>query len=127
VHEQLEAWRKNEAAAKAKPRLRRSRRSFCHFAKERRRCTERRHNRGLVYFAATDVEGVDAAPTDAQRKVFAEYRDRLSRAGERWDATKQYDLPALNHSLVSAGIKDIHVRAPTKSASASLQKSKDLP
>ncbi len=93
VHEQLEALHKNEAAAKAKGAIEAFEKKLSPFREGK---GEAAPNIGTIAEAltslATDVEGADAAPTDAQQKVFAEYRGRLARANERWSATKQKDL-----------------------------------
>jgi hypothetical protein len=82
---------------------------------------------GELASLATDTEGADAAPTDAQRQVFTEYRGRLARANERWSATKQNDLAALNRKLTSAGAKEIHVPTADEIHLGEPSESKDLP
>ncbi len=90
VHEQLEALHKNEAAAKAKGAIEAFEKEISPFREGK---GEGAPNIGAIAgeltSLATDVEGADAAPTDAQQKVFAEYRGRLARANERWSATSR--------------------------------------
>jgi len=82
---------------------------------------------GELTSLATDIEGADAAPTDAQQKVFADYRGRLARANERWAATKQTDLAALNRTLATNGAKEIHVPTAEEIRIGEPSESKDLP
>ena len=128
VQDQLEALRKDAAAAKAKDAIAAFEKKLAPF---RDGSGLDAPNVGAIAgeFAslATDVEGVDAAPTDAQRNVFAEYRGRLARANERWTAMKQADLVALNRTLAAAGAKEIHVPAADEIHIGESSESKDLP
>ena len=128
VHEQLEALHKNEAAAKAKGAIEAFEKKLSPFREGK---GEGAPNIGTIAEAltslATDVEGADAAPTDAQQKVFAEYRGRLARASERWSATKQNDLATLNRSLAASGVKEIHVPSADEIRIGEPSESKDLP
>ena len=86
MHEQLEALQKNAAAAKAKGAIEAFEKKLAPFREgkgETRRTSAR--SRDELTSLATDVEGADAAPTDAQQEVFAEYRgaSRAQRALER--------------------------------------------
>jgi hypothetical protein len=58
---------------------------------------------GVLTALATDVEGVDRAPTAAQREVLAVYRQRLSAALGRWQALRSGALDRLDHLLHRAG------------------------
>jgi photosystem II stability/assembly factor-like uncharacterized protein len=128
VHEQLEALRKDTAAAKASDAIEKFDRKVKPF---REGSGTDAPNIGTIAseFAslATDIEGVDAAPTDAQQKVFAEYRGRLAHANERWNATKQTDLAALNRALAATGAKEIHVPTADEIHLGEPPESKDLP
>jgi hypothetical protein len=59
--------------------------------------------------------------------VFAEYRGRLAHANERWNATKQTDLAALNRTLAATGAKEIHVPTADEIHLGEPPESKDLP
>ncbi len=110
MHEQLEALHKNEAAAKAKSAIETFEKKLSPFREGE---GEDAPNIGTIAEAltslATDVEGADVVPTDAQQKVFAEYRGRLVRANERWSTAKKNELTALNRSLATDGFSEIHV------------------
>jgi hypothetical protein len=128
VHEQLEALRKNEAAAKAKGAVEAFEKKLSPFREGK---GEAAPNIGTIAgeFAslATDVEGADAAAADAQQKVFFEYRGRLARMDERWGTTKKIDLAALNLSLAADGFREIHVPTADEIHAGELSESKDLP
>jgi photosystem II stability/assembly factor-like uncharacterized protein len=128
VHEQLDALQKDSVATKAKGAIDAFDKKLAPF---REGNGETAPNLGTIAgelaSLATDVEGADAAPTDAQRQVFAEYRGRLARANERWGATKQNDLAALNRSLAAAGAKEIHVPTADEIRVGEAPESKDLP
>jgi hypothetical protein len=128
VHEQLETLRKDTAAAKASDAIEAFDKKLKPFREGKGTDAP---NIGTIAseFAslATDVEGVDAAPTDAQQKVFAEYRDRLEHTNERWNATKQTDLAALNRALAATGAKAIHVPTADEIHLGEPPESKDLP
>jgi len=47
---------------------------------------------GVLASIATDVEGVDAAPTAAQRQVLVEYRGRLETARAKWQQLLRGEL-----------------------------------
>jgi hypothetical protein len=128
VHEQLEALRKNEAAAKAKGAIEAFEKKLSPFREGK---GEEAPNVGTIAEAltslATDVEGADASPTDAQQRVFAEYRGRLARAREWWSATKRRDLTTLNGSLAATGVKEVHVPTADDVRVSEPPESKDLP
>jgi len=85
VHEQLEAAQKDAATAKAKPAIEAFDKKLAPYRSGK---GDDAPNIGTIAgeltSLATDIEGADAAPTDAQQKVFADYRGRLARANERW-------------------------------------------
>jgi photosystem II stability/assembly factor-like uncharacterized protein len=128
VHEQLEAAQKNAATAKAKPAIEVFDKKLAPYRGGK---GDDAPNIGTIAgeltSLATDIEGVDAAPTDAQQKVFADYRGRLARANERWAATKQTDLAALNRTLATTGAKEIHVPTADEIHLGEPSESKDLP
>ncbi len=128
VYEQLEALHKNEATAKAKGAIEAFEKKLSPFREGK---GEAAPNIGAITSEltslTTDVEGVDAVPTGAQRKVLAEYRGHLARANERWSATKQQDLAGLNGTLVMAGIKEIHVPVADEIYIGEPSEGKDLP
>jgi len=45
----------------------------------------------------TDVEAVDAAPTDPQRQVLAEYARRIEASRRLWDALLAKELASVPH------------------------------
>jgi hypothetical protein len=128
VHDQLEALQKDAVAAKAKDAIEAFDKKLAPF---REGTGMDAPNIGTIAgeFAslATDVEGADAAPTDAQQKVLADYRGRLARANERWTAMQQTDLVALNRTLSAAGAKEIRIPAADEIHIGEPSDSKDLP
>jgi hypothetical protein len=66
-------------------------------------------------------------PTDAQRKVLAEYRGRLLLADDRWGAAQQRGLLTLNRALSAAGIAQIHVPSAAEVRVGESPEAKDLP
>jgi hypothetical protein len=128
VHEQLEALQKDSAAAKAKSAVESFDKKLAPFREGKGADAPNISTiAGELTSLATDIECADAAPTDAQQKVFAEYRARLTRANERWSTTKQNDLAALNRNLAGAGAKEIHVPTPDEIHIGEPSESKDLP
>ncbi|MGH8172312.1 MAG: WD40/YVTN/BNR-like repeat-containing protein, partial [Rhodanobacteraceae bacterium] len=128
VHEQLEALHKNQAAAKAKDAFAAFEKKFAPFREGK---GEGAPNVGTIAEAltslATDVEGADAAPTDAQQKVFVEYRGRLGQAANLWNATRQNELAALNRRLVALGVTEIRVPSADEIHVGEPPEGKDLP
>jgi photosystem II stability/assembly factor-like uncharacterized protein len=76
---------------------------------------------------ATDVEGADAKPTEPQRQSFADARERMTRANERWQAIRVSELVALNRALAVAHTTEIHVPHPDELQAGEPSESKDLP
>jgi len=58
---------------------------------------------------ATDIEGADRAPTEPQRRVFADYRERADRASAQWKTARDNELAALDRQLKEAALNEIHV------------------
>jgi photosystem II stability/assembly factor-like uncharacterized protein len=76
---------------------------------------------------ATDVEGADRAPTAAQQQVLADYRGRLARAIEEWNARRENDLTQLNRQLKQAALTEIHVPTADEIDVGEPAEGKDLP
>jgi hypothetical protein len=76
---------------------------------------------------AAGVEGTDAAPTDAQQRMFVDYRKRLARADELWSAIKLDELPGLNHRLRVGGTKEMHVPDANEIRLPESSEGRDLP
>jgi photosystem II stability/assembly factor-like uncharacterized protein len=66
---------------------------------------------GTLRSIASQVEATDRAPTEPQRRVLAEARQRLDRAVALWDDVRGADLPRLNAALSSAGLAPIAIPA----------------
>ena len=76
---------------------------------------------------ATDLEGSDRLPTQAQRDVLAVLRKRHAATFAAWDAVKAKELVAANAALVTAGLKPIVLPKPEEIDLAAGVESKDLP
>lgn len=128
VHQQLEALHKNEAGVKAKGAIEAFEKKLSPFREGK---GEDAPNIGTIAEAltslATDFEGTDAAPTDAQQKVFVEYHGRLRRAADLWNATRQNELAALNSRLVAVGVREVHVPSADEIRIGEPPEGKDLP
>ncbi len=81
----------------------------------------------VVAGVATDVEGTDRAPTQAQRAVLAASNERLERAGKLWQSLKSGDLAAFNQRLKQAGLNEVKVPTTAEIDAAESGESKDLP
>jgi photosystem II stability/assembly factor-like uncharacterized protein len=59
---------------------------------------------GLLASLATDLESVDAPPTEPQRRFFAELGARVDRANERWHAFERGRLAEIERALAARGV-----------------------
>jgi hypothetical protein len=62
---------------------------------------------GVLTALATDVEGVDRAPTGPQREVLATYRQRLDAALTHWQALATGPLRDLDRQVREAGLAPV--------------------
>ncbi|SFN43662.1 WD40/YVTN/BNR-like repeat-containing protein [Dokdonella immobilis] len=76
---------------------------------------------------ATDVEGADRLPTEAQKALLAECRGQLDRSIERWSDLRDKQLAALNAQVTAEGLPPISVPTPEQIALGGDAESKDLP
>jgi hypothetical protein len=76
---------------------------------------------------ASDVEGADRAPTQAQAELLAQSRQRLDSAAARWQTMREGDLAALDAQLDHAGLPAIRLPSPEQIDLGSEAESKDLP
>ena len=76
---------------------------------------------------ATDVEGADRLPTEAQKALLAECLSRLDRSIERWSALRGQELATLNAQFVAEGMAPITVPSPAQIGPGGDAESKDLP
>ncbi len=128
VHEQLATAKKNPNAARAKSALDAFEKKIAPFREGQAAAAP---NVGgiaeTLASLATDIEAVDAAPTDAQAKVFADARERLTHAAELWMRTRENDLPVLNRDLTAAGVAEVHVPTVAELHIDETPEGKDLP
>ena len=76
---------------------------------------------------ATDVEGADRLPTEAQKALLAECRSRLDQTIALWSGLRGQDLVALNMQIASAGRRPIKVPTAEQITLGGDAESKDLP
>jgi hypothetical protein len=76
---------------------------------------------------ATDVEGAERLPTDAQKALLADCRGRLDRSIERWSGLRDKQLAALNAQIAADGLAPIALPTPGQLALGGDAESKDLP
>lgn len=76
---------------------------------------------------ATDVDGADRLPTQAQEHLLADYRAALDRSLVQWDDLHGTALATLNRSLEAAGLGRVDVPAAGQIEPVGEAESRDLP